>query len=252
MNTNHIHNYRATIAYDGTAYAGWQIQPNGLAVQEVIERSLAHLNGAPVKLHGSGRTDRGVHARAQSANFTLGRRWIPVDLQRALNAVLPSDIRILKLTGTRTDFHARRSAVAKEYRYLIWNDEIMPPHLRLYRAHVRRPLDVAAMQLAAARLIGCHDFAAFSANPNRPVESTVRTLARLLVRRRGHDITIVARGNGFLYKMVRSLAGLLIRVGSGEVAPAKVKDILATRIRTAVVPTAPPQGLFLWQVFYRG
>ncbi len=148
-------------------------------------------------------------------------------------------------------FHARRSAAAKEYRYFIWNADILPPVLRHYRTHVRQPLDVEAMQAAAVLLEGRHDFAAFSANPNRPVESTVRELYRLQVRRRGAEIVIIARADGFLYKMVRSLAGFLIQVGAGAVPAREADAILRSRERTARVPTAPPQGLFLWRVFYR-
>jgi len=126
----------------------------------------------------------------------------------------------------------------------------MPPALRLYRAFSARPLDADAMRRAAALLVGTRDFAAFTANPNREVASTVRTLSRLEVRRRGHDLAIAARSDGFLYRMVRSLAGFLIRVGEGALPPEAGPDLLAARVRTAVVPTAPPQGLVLWRVWY--
>jgi len=150
----------------------------------------------------------------------------------------------------KDDFHARRSAVGKEYRYLIWNGKVMPPFLYRYRAHIRRPLDLEAMRQAAGLLTGKHDFAAFTANPNRIVESTVRTLSILAVREKGNEVAIIACGDGFLYRMVRSLAGFLIRVGQGELAPSEAENILEQKKRTAVVPTAPPQGLFLWRVNY--
>ena len=147
-------------------------------------------------------------------------------------------------------FHARRSVVYKEYRYFIWNGPVLPPFHVRYRTHVRQRLDVGAMQTASEHLRGTHDFAAFTANPNREVASTVRSLTTLNVNRRGHEITIIAGCNGFLYKMVRSLVGLLIRVGAGEVSPSTVGEILDSKIRTARVPTAPPQGLFFWNVRY--
>jgi tRNA pseudouridine38-40 synthase len=242
--------HKLTVAYDGSAYAGWQVQPGRQTVQGELEKALATLARGAVKVHGSGRTDQGVHAAGQVAHVDLPRIWQGMELRRTLNALLPPDIRLLSAGRVPDVFHARRSAVGKEYRYLIWNDEIMPPFLRRYRTHIRMPLDARAMRSAAAALVGRHDFAAFTANPNRVVESTVRSLTRLDVRRRGKDITIVARGEGFLYKMVRSLVGLLIRVGSGAVPPGEARAILQSRERTARVPTAPPQGLFLWRVQY--
>jgi tRNA pseudouridine38-40 synthase len=238
------------LQYDGFAYHGWQIQPGDLTVQEVIEKVLSRICDQPVKINGSGRTDQGVHGHGQVAHFTLSHPIQVVAILRALNALLPADIRILSLRKARPDFHARRSAVCKEYRYFIWNGHCLPPFLARYRAHVRKPLDLAAMQDAARRLVGEHDFAAFAANPSRVVESTVRNLSLLTVTRRGKDIIIRARSNGFLYRMVRSLAGFLIRVGEGEVPPEQADEILSSRIRTARVPTAHPQGLFLWKVWY--
>lgn len=242
--------YRMTIQYDGSAYFGWQVQLGQISVQEVIEKTLERILGAPIKIHGSGRTDQAVHAYGQVAHFRFSRPFEPAGIQRALNALLPADIRILTLRRTSPDFHARRSAIAKEYRYFIWNGPYLPPFLARYRAHVRSPLNVAAMQDAANRLIGEHDFAAFAANPSRVVESTVRTLSLLKISKKGPEIVIRARGNGFLYRMVRSLSGFLIRVGDGSVPPHHAEEILASRIRTARVPTAPAQGLFLWKVWY--
>jgi len=245
-----VNRHKLTIAYDGTAYAGWQIQPNGLAVQEVLQNCLADLDGRRAVVHGSGRTDQGVHARGQVAHVDLKRDWPLPSLKRALNSNLPNDVRVLRVEAVDSTFHARRSAIGKEYRYFIHNAEIMPPHLRLYQAHVRRKLDVGLMREAAGHLVGTHDFAAFSANPRRKQESTVRRLDELGVRKRGASIAIVARGEGFLYKMVRSLAGFLMRVGEGGDPPAGAEEILAARVRTARVPTAPPLGLFLWEVKY--
>jgi tRNA pseudouridine38-40 synthase len=246
-----VQRYRFDLAYDGTGYAGWQVQPNGLSVQEAVEQAIRRVRGVEAKLHGSGRTDQGVHARCQVAHADLPEGMEPAGLKRALNAVLASDIRILRVRRVPQGFHARRSAVSKEYRYFVWNDDPVPPFLCRYRTPVQRRLDVDAMQGAARLLVGRHDFAAFTANPNRTVESTVRTLHALRVTRKGAEVTIAAVGEGFLYKMVRSLAGWLIRVGEGAVSPAQTREILDSAERTARVPTAPPQGLFLWRVAYR-
>lgn len=238
------------MAYDGSAYAGWQVQPHHPTVQQKIEESLKRLTGVVVKVHGSGRTDQGVHAEGQVAHFDLPKKWVCRHLLKGLNAILPQDIRILRVARAKPDFHARRSAVKKEYRYFIWNSDVMNPCRRAYALHVRKPLDVKAMQAAAHLLVGRHDFAAFTANPNREVESTVREVYDLSVRRAGSLIVIRASSEGFLYKMVRSLTGLLLRVGEGVVSLEEVKEILASKIRTARVPTAPPEGLFLWKVWY--
>ncbi|NQU41598.1 MAG: tRNA pseudouridine(38-40) synthase TruA [Lentisphaerae bacterium] len=242
--------YRFDISYDGTAYCGWQIQPNGLTVQEVIQGGLERIVCEPVKLHGSGRTDQGVHARRQVAHADLPAAWDVAKLRRALNAVLPPDIRIMRALPVSATFHARKSVMLKEYRYFIWNGVVLPPDKRFTFCHIREPLNVAAMQEAADLLVGQNDFAAFSANPNRFVETTVRRLDRLDVRKRGAEISVIAAGEGFLYKMVRSLVGFLIRVGEGSVEPALTREILASGERTARVPTAAPQGLFLWNVTY--
>lgn len=242
--------YRLDIAYDGTAYAGWQIQPNGVTVQQVVEEALASLCGQVAKVHGSGRTDQGVHARRQVAHVDIEKPLTAVTVYKGVNALLPPDVRVLRVRAADRHFHARRSAVSKEYRYFMWNADVLQPYLRHYRTHVKQPLDTHAMNQAAAMLVGRHDFAAFTANPNRLVMSTVRELTTLHVRKRGADITLIARGEGFLYKMVRSLAGFLIRVGEGRLRPAETLAILKSRQRTARVPTAPPQGLFLWDVTY--
>lgn len=242
--------FRIDIAYDGTAYAGWQIQPNGVTVQEKIEQALREICGRAARVHGSGRTDQGVHARRQVAHVDIPDAPCAKTLLRGLNALLPGDVRVLRVAPVPQEFHARRSATGKEYRYFIWNAEVLPPYYRHYKVHVRNRLDVVDMSRAASALEGRHDFAAFTANPNRVVESTVRRVTQLSVRKKGSEIVVMARGEGFLYKMVRSLVGFLIRVGEGAVPPELASDILASRERTARVPTAPPHGLFLWDVFY--
>ncbi len=244
--------YRMTIAYDGSAYAGWQVQPGHVTVQETLQQAIeAVIRGVPAVIHACSRTDQGVHARGQTIHVDLPHTAPePERFLCAVNAGLPPDIRAMAARQVSLRFHARFNAEGKEYRYGIWNGEILPPDKRLYRAWIRHPLDVSDMQTAANALIGTHDFAAFSANPNRPIESTVRTITRITVRRRGPEILITLRADGFLYKMVRSIVGLLMRVGEGAVPPAIASEILKSRIRTARVPTAPPQGLFLWRVYY--
>lgn len=250
IKTMTIRRYRIDVAYDGTNYAGWQIQPKDVTVQEMLQKALTRLTGANVKVHGSGRTDRGVHAKKQVAHFDLPGPRNAHKLRRGLNAVLPPDIRVLAVRRVSSEFHARRSAAGKEYRYFIWNADEVPPELRLYRTRVRVPLDIDRMRKAAKRLVGRKDFAAFTANPNRLVESTTRTLEELRITKKGHEIVIVAKGEGFLYKMVRSLAGFLIKVGTGAEEPSKTAQILKSRVRTSRVKTAPPEGLFLWNVRY--
>lgn len=243
--------YRLDISYDGSDYAGWQIQPNEVTVQGTIEQALAHISGTQrCPLHGSGRTDQGVHAHRQVAHTDLSIDIPTEGLQRCLNGILPPDIRILRACKVSTSFHSRKSAAAKEYRYMIWNGAILPPVLQRYRTHIRPRLDITAMREGAAMLTGRHDFASFTANSKRKVDTTVRLLSQLSVSRRGDEILIVARGKGFLYKMVRSLSGILIRAGEGAVSPRDVRRILRAEKRTTEVPTAPPQGLFLWKVTY--
>lgn len=241
---------RLTVAYDGRAYAGWQRQPSAATVQSTIEDALATLQDAPVRIFASGRTDAGVHAMGQVVHLDIEKDFSPGSLQHALNALLPPEIRIMHARACAPAFHARKDAVSKEYRYLIWNGPVLPPHLHALRAHVPGRLDEERMQQAASHLVGRHDFAAFTANANRPAGDTSRLVSRLDVRRRGQELTIVVAGEGFLYKMVRSLAGFLIRVGEGAERPSSAPQILASRQRTARVPTAPAEGLYLWKVSY--
>lgn len=243
--------FRLTVAYDGTGYAGWQVQPGRPTVQGVIEAVLSSIVKHPCKVHGSGRTDQGVHAMGQVAHVDLATRMTPVALMRALNTRLPPDIRIREARLASDRFHARRSAVAKEYRYVVWNGSLMPPHERLYALHVPGLLDAGSMARAAALFVGEHDFVAFMANPCREVESSVRTITRFTVKRSGNRVVLVVRGNGFLYRQVRSMVGMLLRIGHGAEPPELIADLLANRSpRTARVPSAPPQGLFLWRVWY--
>lgn len=242
--------FKLTIAYDGTCYAGWQLQPNGKAVQEVVEGALAKIAGHQVRIHGSGRTDAGVHAKGQVASCSLDTQLKSATLLRALNANLPEDVRVLRVQEVDAKFHARFSATGKEYRYQVHCGVVADPFPRLYAWHHPRPLDVAAMRAAARLLKGRHDFAALSANPMRAVETTVRTISKLSVTKRGNMLTIAVAADGFLYKMVRSIVGALVKLGEGRLTVEELRQLMRAKKRTALVETAPAHGLFLWRVFY--
>lgn len=243
---------KIVMAYDGTAYSGYQLQENGISVQQRVEEALEYLNRAPVRVFGCSRTDAGVHARGFVAHFDLLKPIPPSSLVRAINARLPPDIRVMRASKARADFDARRDALGKEYRYFIYNADIQPPHLVPYWAFQHRPLDVAAMRDAAARFEGRHDFVSFAANPRREISSTVRNVFSFTVNKNGPRVVFSVKGDGFLYKQVRSMAGYLMRVGLGDEKPETVTELLeAAAPRTARVPTAPSRGLFLWKVFYR-
>ena len=243
--------YKITISYDGTDYAGWQVQPRKNTVQAEIERVLLERTGEKIRIHHSGRTDAGVHAKGQVAHFDLEKPIDPSKFQYSLNSLMKPDVRIMKLQKVKDDFHARFSATGKEYRYFIWNGPAVPPELRLYRLHERRPLDIEAMKRAAEALVGKHDFAAFTANPKREIGGTVKTVTDIrIIRSRAGDVKICVVGEGFLYKMVRSIAGFLLQVGIGDLEPKDARRLLKAAKRTNEVPTAKPLGLFLWKVTY--
>lgn len=243
--------YRVIIAYDGGPYSGWQYQDNALGIQQVVEEVLAYLDRQPVRVYGSSRTDAGVHAKGFSAHFTLTKPIPPKNLVKAMNSRLPESVRVLKAAYAKDDFDARLSAKGKEYRYQLYQADILPPHLAPYWTFCHRPLDLAAMQKGAAYFVGKHDFVSFAANPDRVLETTVRTIFSFEVRKVGHRYTFIVQGDGFLYKQVRSMVGFLIAVGKGHEKPEAVKELLdAHTPRTARVETAPGRGLFLWKVFY--
>ena len=244
--------YRVIVAYDGTDFKGWQKQPGLRTVQETIEEAVRKLApaDAEIVIHGSGRTDAGVHAFGQVAHFDLAREMPGFQLRRALNRWLPYDVRILDAVRVDSDFHARRTAHSKEYRYRIYNAEVMHPMYMRTCAHVSKPLNIDKMKQAAAILIGEHDFAAFTANPNREIETTVRHVYNIEFVLDGPVLELRFTGNGFLYKMVRSLTGVLISVGEGKFEPDFVQVIMDSKERTAIVETAPARGLALYKVNY--
>ena len=242
--------FKLTVTYDGTHYAGWQLQPNGKTVQEIIEGAVGKIAGRAVRVHGSGRTDAGVHAKGQVANCSFDTQLSSATLLRALNANLPEDVRVLMVQEVGPKFHARFSAKGKEYRYQIDCGVVADPFLRAYAWHHPRPLNVAAMRKAAGLLKGRRDFSALSANPMRPVESPVRTVSKLTLTKQDNLLTVSVRANGFLYKMVRSIVGALVKVGEGRLTAAQLRQLVNAKKRTALVETAPAHGLFLWRVSY--
>jgi len=248
-----LRKYRLTIAYDGSAYEGWQVQKIGTGVQAIVEQALAKLFTCTPRLHSSSRTDTGVHALGMVAHFQVPRteRTIPGrKLVLALNAWLPEDVRVLSAARAARGFHARFDAAGKQYRYFAWNHPAMNPLLRHTAWHVPRPLDVRAMRAAAPLFVGKHDFQSFAASTDYAKGSTVRTLTRCDLSRRGPLLTFVIEGDGFLYKMCRGIVGTLVQVGQGKFAADEVRRMLAKKDRRVAGMTAPAQGLVLWKVFY--
>jgi tRNA pseudouridine38-40 synthase len=242
--------WKCICAYDGTTFAGWQSQAGGRAIQDVIEARLAQIFKTAIRIHGSGRTDAGVHALEQVFHFDAAWSHDPAKLLAAFRVGLPAGIQIKSIRAVSRSFHARFDATGKRYVYRVHLGD-SDPFTRPFCWTFFRPLDVAAMQAAAAVLRGKHDFRAFTALNGPEKEDTVRDLRRLDVARRGRMIRITAEADGFLYKMVRSLAGTLVAVGEGKITVADVREILRSRTRTPAVQTAPAQGLFLVKVFYR-
>ncbi len=246
--------FKLTIAYDGTNYAGWQVQQSGVGVQQRVEEALAKLFPSVGRIHSSSRTDTGVHALGMVAHVEIPKAEfkMPVNkLALALNAHLPEDIRVLSARRCAADFHARFDAAGKQYRYFVWNHTAMNPLLRHQAWQVPRTLDLPAMRSAAHLFLGKHDFKSFAANRNYEVECTVRTLSRCEIRRNGPLLTFIIEGDGFLYKMCRGIVGTLVQVGQGKIASEEIKRILAGKDRRLAGMTAPACGLVLWKVFYK-
>lgn len=245
-------NYRMLLQYDGTRYGGWQRQGNTeQTIQGKLERVLSRMTGEEVEVAGSGRTDAGVHARGQTANFHLKEARRPEELLSGLNGWLPADIRVLSLEEAGERFHSRLNAVSKWYRYQIWLGEKADVFCRSYFYAVDTPLDIRKMEQAAGGLTGTRDFKSFCAN-KRMKKSTVRRIDSIRLLREGEALYIDYRGNGFLQQMVRILTGTLIEVGQGKRRPEEMEAVLAAADRQAAGFTAPPQGLFLMEVSYGG
>lgn len=243
-------NFKLTIQYDGTRYDGWQRQGNtDNTLQGRLEGVLSRMVGKPVEIQGAGRTDAGVHARGQVASVHLPEGYTPQEVQNYLNRYLPEDVAVVDVVEVGERFHARLSATGKEYRYHIRMGNVPDVFARKYQYRVEEPLDLAAMERAAGYLTGKHDFRSFCGN-RRFKKSTVREVFHIGVEVCGSDLTLVYRGDGFLYNMVRILTGTLLEVGLGQRTPESMVDILEARERTAAGKTAPAQGLVLQEVYY--
>lgn len=243
-------NVKLTIQYDGTRYDGWQRQGNtDNTLQGRLEGVLSRMVGKPVEIQGAGRTDAGVHARGQVASVHLPEGYTPQEVQNYLNRYLPEDVAVVDVVEVGERFHARLSATGKEYRYHIRMGSVPDVFARKYQYRVEEPLDLAAMERAAGYLTGKHDFRSFCGN-RRFKKSTVREVFHIGVEVCGSDLTLIYRGDGFLYYMVRILTGTLLEVGLGQRTPESMVDILEAKERTAAGKTAPAQGLVLQEVYY--
>jgi len=249
-----MRNLKITLAYDGTEFCGWQVQPDAPSIQGTLASAIGRVTGEKVLPQGSGRTDAGVHALAQVATFSIESVIPPANLVVALNDVLPSAIRVLECAEVAADFHARKSAVAKTYRYRMYRGDICPPFLARYVWHYPYPLDFDAMASAAGLVEGEHDFTSFAAvDPERGREesfSNIRTVFSSRWTQQDQEFVYEIRGSGFLHHMVRNLVGTFLLVGKGTLQPEDVPRILSARNRSSAGATAPASGLYLVNVEY--
>jgi tRNA pseudouridine38-40 synthase len=241
---------KCKIAYDGTMFSGYQIQPNKRTVQGEIENALQKLHkGAGTKVYASGRTDAGVHAKGQMIHFDSSLNIPEHKWRIALNALLPDEISVLEVEKTESDFHARFDVTGKEYRYFVYTEKVRDPFKRNHAYHFSYPINLSAINDAIQHLIGTHDFTSFC-SAKTEVEDRVRELHKIEVMEEEGMLVFRFIGNGFLYNMVRILVGTLLQVGTGEIDANQIPDILAKKNRTCAGKTAPPQGLYLWEVYY--
>ncbi len=242
-------NIKLIIQYDGTNYCGWQKQPNGISIQEKIEDAIYSVTGEIVDLIGSGRTDRGVHAIGQVANFKTNSTIPPNRFKYALNSKLPEDISIVHSELVAYDFHSRYDAKGKIYRYTIYNGEIRNPIYNRYAYHVPIKMDFTAMDKGKDYFLGTHDFKAFMASKSS-VKSTVRTIKSISLDKREDLIYLTIEGNGFLYNMVRIIVGTLVEVGLGKLHWQDIPYAIESKDRKRAGHTAPAKGLCLEKVYY--
>lgn len=240
---------RLTVAYDGTGYCGWQVQPNGITVEEVLNAALSQLTGEEIKVIGASRTDAGVHAEGNVAVFDTKTGIPPERIAYAVNRLLPEDIVVVKSEEVPENWHPRYQDSVKTYEYRILNREMPDPVRRFTTFHVSYPLNPEAMREAAGYLRGEHDFKSFC-SIHTSVKSTVRTIYDITIERDGDIITLRISGNGFLYNMVRIIAGTLINVGRGAWPPERIKEILELADRGKAAATAPARGLILKDIRY--
>ncbi len=237
------------LEYNGEKYCGWQRQTNGISIQQHVEQAIKKLTGVKTAVTGAGRTDAGVHALGQVAHFDIQTSIPPEKFSYALNLILPKDIRIKESSEADAAFHARYSAQAKQYRYTIYNHVHASAIYDGISLHVRRKLNIEAMKRAAACFFGTHDFRAFMA-AGSDVKETVRTVYHITIDQEEPFITLDITANGFLYNMVRIIAGTLIEAGKGRISYDKIKKILESKDRVYSGPTAAPKGLMLMRVYY--
>jgi tRNA pseudouridine38-40 synthase len=247
-----LRRWKLLVAYDGTRFCGWQRQTGAKkpSVQQTLEEVLSKITGEKIHAEASGRTDAGVHAWGQVVSFACRRPSAPPALMRSLNMLLPGDVRVRRASRAPLAFHPRRDAVAKRYVYRVRDGGLMPPQERLYWACSPTRLDCASMSEAAKRWLGRHDFAAFRTAGSEE-KSTVRTLRRLDIRRRGRRVMMIFEADAFMRHMARNMAGLLMAVGKGRMSAAGAAAVLASRDRQKAPAAAPPHGLTLEKVFYR-
>ncbi len=243
------------IEYEGSGYCGWQTQKRSASrkrpsIQETIEKVLGRILREKIKLSSSGRTDAGVHAREQPANFKTNSQMPLKKIKKALNGLLPADIRIKSISPVKDDFHSRFSAKSKIYRYFIVNADYCPVFLRSCAHHITAPLNVSLMKKEAKLLVGKKDFKSFQAS-DKIEKNSVRRVKSLKIGKKGKLITIDIEADGFLYNMVRNISGTLIEIGRGKIPAGRLKYILRSKDRRLAGPTAPAKGLFLWKVKYR-
>lgn len=244
-----MRNVKLTIEYDGTGFSGWQTQQNARAVQDVVKAAINQITGETVDLTGSSRTDAGVHALGLAANFHTESSIPPERFAYALNSALPDDVVIKNSEEVDLDFHARFAAKAKKYRYLILNS-MYPSAIMRYRAyHVRQTLDFGAMQEAVPYFLGEHDFSAFKASGSE-TKSSVRTILKASIEKKEDILEFEITGDGFLYNMVRIIAGTLVDVGLGKISPNDIQKIIESMDRRSAGRTAPAHGLYLVEVYY--
>ncbi|MFA8438887.1 tRNA pseudouridine(38-40) synthase TruA [Pueribacillus sp. YX66] len=241
---------KAVIAYDGTAFAGYQIQPNMRTVQGELEMALTKIHkGEYVRTYASGRTDAGVHARAQVVHFDSNLSIPEQNWAKAMQALLPDDIVVRSVEKTNDDFHARYDAIKKEYRYRIVTSDVLDVFRRHYTLHIPQPLNITAMRAALVAVKGTYDFTSFC-SLKTDIEEKTRTIYEAELVEVQDELVFRFVGNGFLYHMVRILVGTILEVGRGERTPHEMETILAARSREQAGKTAPPQGLVLWSVGY--